>query len=63
VDPVHLDDHGVDDLAQVRWRRGAAILELPEQRDDDHARGGRAARRHTEPNSAHPPPPARLQAR
>jgi hypothetical protein len=30
---VHLDDHGVDDLAQAWRRRGAAVLELPEQRD------------------------------
>jgi len=76
---VHLDDHGVDDLAQARRRRGAAFLELPEQRDGaaparprrrparhqrggDRARGGRAARRHAEPDPPHPPGP-RLQAR
>jgi len=70
---VHLDDHGVDDLAQARRRRGAAVLELPEQRDGtaparprrrparhqrgcDRARGGRAARRHAEPDPPHPRP-------
>jgi hypothetical protein len=76
---VHLDDHGVDDLAQARRRRGAAVLELPEQRDGaapprprrrparhqrggDRARGGRAARRHAEPDPPHPPGSRRTAA-
>jgi hypothetical protein len=43
---VHLDDHGVDDLAQAGGRRGAALLELPEQRDGAAPAGprGRPAR-------------------
>jgi len=29
-DPMHLDDHGVDDLAQMSWWHAVAVLELPE---------------------------------
>jgi hypothetical protein len=72
---VHLDDQGVDDLAQARGGRGAAVLELAEQRQGPaparvrrrparDERGGDRARDRGAPGR-HPEPqlPHRLRAR